>query len=471
MSASAMVESGLLVLADLLDATGGRAVSPAEADAVLAGVSIDSRTVKPGELFVAIVGERFDGHEFLAEAAGRGAAAAMVERDVPAPAGLTLVRVADTTLALGRMARWVRQKAGIPLVAITGSVGKTTTKDMTAALLSSLGPTLKTEGNLNNRFGLPLTLLRLTPAHRYAVMELGMSAHGELRELTGIARPDVAVITRVAPVHLEFFDSVTEIARAKAEILEGLGPGGAAVLNADDPEVRRIGEAHAGRVVWFGRHRDHDVSAENWRGTVQGMRFDLRLAGRSVDVALPLAGPHFLTSFLAAAAAAHVLGASPEAIAEAALALKPAPHRGEVALLGSGVTLIDDSYNSNPAAVEAAVVALGLAQGRRVAFLGDMLELGPSGADLHREVGEHVAGRLDVMAGVGTLAAAFVEGARRAGKPESALRLFPDSAAAAAAVPSLVEPGDAVLVKGSRGVRMEAVVEALRRAFPRAEEA
>ena len=470
MSPSAMIESGLLVLADLLDVTGGRVVS-AETDVVLAGVSIDSRTLQPGELFVAIAGERFDGHDFLAEAARRGAAAAMVQRDAPAPAGLGLVRVADTTEALGRMARRVRQRAGIPVVAITGSVGKTTTKDMTAALLSSRGPTLKTEGNLNNRYGLPLTLLRLTPTHRYAALELGMSAAGELRELTGIARPDVAVITRVAPVHLEFFDSLTDIARAKAEILEGLGPGGAAVLNADDPEVRRIGEAHAGRVVWFGRHRGHEVSAENWRGTVQGMRFDLRLAGRSVDVALPLAGPHFLTSFLAAAAAAHVLGVSPEAIAEAALTMKAAPHRGEVTLLGSGVTLLDDSYNSNPTAVEAAVVALGLAQGRRVAFLGDMLELGPSGGDLHRQVGERIAGRLDLIVGVGSLAAALVEGARRTGKAESALRLFPDSASAAAAVATLVQPGDAVLVKGSRGVRMEAVIDALVRRFPRAEEA
>jgi UDP-N-acetylmuramoyl-tripeptide--D-alanyl-D-alanine ligase len=465
MTPGIMVESGLLLgIDDVLAATGGRALS--RVDAVLTGVSIDSRSLAPGELFVAIAGERFDGHDFLPEAAGRGAAAAVVEREISVPPGLALIQVADTTRALAEMARHVRGKAGIPVVAITGSVGKTTTKDITAALLSALGPTLRTEGNLNNRYGLPLTLLRLAPEHRFAVLELGMSAAGELRELTAIARPDVAVITMVAPVHLEFFDSIEEIAKAKAEILEGLPASGTAVLNADDPQVRRIGEAHRGRVVWFGRHRDHDVSAENWRGTVQGMRFDLRIAGRSVDVAVPLVGPHFLTSFLAAAAAAHVLGATPEAIAEAALTLRPARHRGEVVRLADGVTLFDDCYNSNPVAVEAAVVALGLAKGRRLAFLGDMLELGPSGPDLHRQTGERIAGRLDMIAGVGPLSASLVEGARRAGKPEAALHHFPDSAAAAAAAATLVRSGDAVLVKGSRGVRMEAVVEALVRRFP-----
>ena len=465
MTAGVMVESGPLIgIDDVLAATGGRALS--RVDAVLTGVSIDSRTVERGELFVAISGERFDGHDFLPQAAGRGAAAAVVERDISARPGLALIQVPDTTRALAEMARHVRGKAGIPVVAITGSVGKTTTKNITASLLSALGPTLKTEGNLNNRYGLPLTLLRLAPEHRFAVLELGMSAAGELRALTAIARPDVAVITMVAPVHLEFFDSIDEIAKAKAEILEGLPASGTAVLNGDDPQVRRIGEAHRGLVVWFGRHRDHDVSAENWRGTVQGMRFDLRIDGRSADVAVPLVGPHFLTSFLAAAAAAHVLGATPEAIAEAALTLRPAPHRGEVVRLADGVTLFDDCYNSNPAAVEAAVVALGLAKGRRLAFLGDMLELGPSGPDLHRQTGERIAGRLDVIAGVGALSASLVEGARRAGKPEASLHHFPDSAAAAAAAATLVQSGDAVLVKGSRGVRMEAVVDALVRRFP-----
>ena len=457
-----------MALADVAAATGGRVVA-GPGGVQVAGVTIDSRRVEPGQLFVAIAGPRFDGHDFLAEAASRGAAASLVHRDVAPPAGMSVVRVADTTRGLADLARHARAQAEVPVVCVTGSAGKTTTKDMAAALLQTRGPVLKTEGNLNNQYGLPLMLLRLRPEHSAAVLELGMSAAGELRVLSGIARPDVAVITLVAPVHLEFFESVDAIAAAKAEILEGLAEGGAAVLNGDDPRVKRIGEAHrarGGRVVWFGRDRAYDVSAEGWKGTVHGMRFTLRVGGEAEDVALPLPGPHFLTNFLAAAAVAHELGIGIRAIAETATTLKAASHRGEVLSLGQGITVLDDCYNSNPTAVEAAVVALGLAaRGRRVAFLGDMLELGPTGPALHEQTGEKVGGQLDLLAAVGPLAQGFLEGARRAGRAPQALVAFPDSAAAAAAAPDLVRAGDAVLVKGSRGVRMETIVEALRTRF------
>ncbi len=473
MRGAAIMVDSFLTSAMVLQATGGAPVfSSGESwlSLPLPGVSIDSRTLRPGELFVAIAGPRFDGHDFLAEARERGAAAALVHRQVAEIPGLPMLRVADTTRALADLGCAVRVRAAIPVVAITGSVGKTTTKDMTATLLGRLGRVLKTEGNLNNQYGLPLSLLRLTPAHRYAVLELGMSAPGELRTLTRIARPDLAVITQVAPVHLEFFSSLADIAAAKAEILEGLGPEGVAVLNGDDPHLRRVGEAHRGPVSWFGRHRAFEVSAENWRGTVHGMRFDLRLAGESVEVALPLPGPHFLTNFLAAAAAAHRLGLSPQDIAEAALGMKAAHHRGEVLHLGEGVTVLDDCYNSNPAAVEAAVAALALSGSRRrLAVLGDMLELGHAGPALHREVGVRVAGSLDLLASVGPLAMNFLEGARQGGLAAASLYSFPDSTAAANAVPGLVRPGDAVLVKGSRGIRMESIVEALVARFGRGE--
>jgi UDP-N-acetylmuramoyl-tripeptide--D-alanyl-D-alanine ligase len=457
-------------LGEVAAATSGRVIAGPTGLRVT-GVTIDSRRVEAGQLFVAVAGPRFDGHDFVAEAAARGAVAALVHRDVEAPAGLGLVRVADTTRGLADLARHARAQAEVPVVCITGSAGKTTTKDMTAALLATRGPVLKTEGNLNNQYGLPLMLLRLRPEHSAAVLELGMSAAGELRALSDIARPDVAVITMVAPVHLEFFASVDDIAAAKAEILEGLAEGGVAVLNGDDPRVRRIGEAHrarGGRVIWFGHDRAFDVSAENWRGTVHGMRFTLRIAdlSRTADIALPLPGPHFLMNFLAAAAVAHHLGIGIATIAETATTLKAASHRGEVVSLDQGITLLDDCYNSNPTAVLAAVTALGLAaRGRRVAFLGDMLELGPTGPDLHRQTGEKVGSRLDLLAAVGPLAGSFLEGARRAGLPPEALVAFPDAAAAAAAAPDLVRPGDAVLVKGSRGVRMETIVDALRTRF------
>ena len=444
-------------------------VSGGAAGAAFAGVSIDSRTITPGQLFVAIVGPRFDGHAFLAEVAAKGAAGAMVHRDVPAPAGLPLVRVAETTAALADLARHVRRTAGIPVVAITGSTGKTTTKEMTAALLEARGPVLRTEGNLNNQYGLPLMLLKLGPEHEAAVLELGMSAAGELRALSRTALPDVAVITNVAPVHLEFFASLDAIAEAKAEILEGLGASGVAVLNGDDPRLRRIGERHSGRVIWFGHDRRYDVSAEKWRGTAFGMRFDLVLGGRALDVVLPLAGPHFVSNFLAAAAVAHHLGIAPEAIAETATQLEAAPHRGQLLRLDQGVMLVDDCYNSNPLAVQAAVAALGMAGGRRrVAILGDMLELGPTGPELHRQTGEQVAASVDVVAGVGALAAELVAGAR-AVKPNLETHHFADCAAAAAALPGLVRAGDAVLVKGSRGVRMETLVDGLVQRFGKAD--
>ncbi|HEX9185596.1 MAG TPA: UDP-N-acetylmuramoyl-tripeptide--D-alanyl-D-alanine ligase [Vicinamibacteria bacterium] len=499
---TAVALRALLSLADVLAATGGtlavRRAHPAAGppEAGFASVSIDSRTLEPGALFVAVKGQRLDGHDFLAEARARGARAALVHREVPAPAGLTLVRVKDTTRGLSDLARHVRRAADLPVVGVTGSVGKTTTKDMTAHLLAVRGgEVLKTEGNLNNQYGLPLTLLRLRPEHTAAVLEMGMSAPGEIRALAALAEPDVATITRVAPVHLEFFPSVDAIADAKAEILEGLRPGGAAVLNGDDPRLRAVAERFRGRVVWFGRDRRFDVSAEDERtdalpnrgpsqgpsrertrstraslGSGLGTRFTLRVAGLAVDVALPLTGPHFVSNFLAAAAAAHALGVTPMAMAEAASSLLPARHRGEVVRLGEGVTLLDDCYNSSPEALESAVVALCLVPGRRrVAILGDMLELGPSGEALHRAAGRSLAGRVDAVLGVGALAAAIVEGAREAGMAEGAVHHVPAAADAVAALPAFVEPGDAVLVKASRGMRLETVVDALAARFPGAE--
>jgi len=459
---SAVAAAPSLSFASVIEATGGRALTPPPDRPALASVSIDSRTLEPGALFVAIRGKHFDGHAFLAEARARGAAVALVERELAAPAGLALVRVADTTKALAALARQQRRAAPMPFVAVTGSVGKTTTKDMAAELLSGRGPVLKTEGNLNNQYGLPLTLLRLEPRHTAAVLELGMSAPGEIRALAALAEPDVAVITRIAPVHLEFFPSLDAIAEAKAEIFEGLRPGGSAVLNGDDPQVVRIAERFAGRKLWFGRERRFEVSAERWRGTAFGMRFELRLGGRTLDVALPLAGPHFVSNFLAAAGAAHALGVEPDAIVEAALRLKPARHRGEIRRLGDGVIVLDDCYNSSPTALEAAVVALGLVPGlRRVAVVGDMLELGEAGPGLHREAGRSLAGRADVVVGIGPLSRELVLGARAAGTPPSAVLHFDGVAEAAPAVASLVSPGDAVLVKASRGMRLEQVVDAL----------
>ena len=452
-------------LSGVLEAVGGSWLpGSAPLPEVVTGVSIDTRTLLPGELFVAIHGERLDGHDYLAAARDRGAGAALVHRAVEAPGGLALVRVADTTRALADLARAARRAARLPVLVITGSVGKTTTKEIAASLLGTLGPVLKTEGNLNNRYGLPLTLLRLLPEQRAAVLELGMNHAGELRELARLAQPDVAVITSVAAVHLEFFDSLEAIAEAKAEVLEGLGPGGVAVLNADDEHLLRVGRRHAGRVIWFGRERSCEVSAGNWRGSLAGMRFDLRVGGRALDVALPLVGAHNLTNFLAAAAAAHAAGLAPEAIAAAASQVGPAPHRGEVRLLGAGVTLLDDCYNSNPAAVAAAVSALGLAAARRrVAVLGDMLELGRAEKQAHRVVGRRAADVADLVIAVGPRARTIGAEALALGMPTDRVHLVDDAPAAVPLLESIIQAGDVVLVKGSLGMRMDRIVTALGR--------
>jgi UDP-N-acetylmuramoyl-tripeptide--D-alanyl-D-alanine ligase len=463
------VELQTLTLAEVAEATRGRLVAPGAASIKsIAGVSIDSRTLEPGQLFFAIAGRHKDGHDFLEAARARGAAAAVVHREGPGGEGLPLVRVPDTTAALADLARHRRRAADLPVVAITGSAGKTTTKDMAAALLATRGPVLKTEGNLNNQYGLPLSLLRLAPEHTAAVLELGMSAPGELRHLSRVAEPDLAVITNVGSAHLEFFASPDEIAKAKAEVLEGLRPHGRAVLNAEDPRLRRMGEEWGGSVIWFGRDRRYEVSAENWRGTVFGMRFDLLVGGRKVDVALPLPGTHFMMDFLAAAASAQALGVAADSIAEAASRLRPGRHRGEVCQLEQDVVLYDDCYNSSPEALDAALSALALARGRRrVAVLGDMLELGEGGKAMHRRRGAGLAGRVELLATVGPLARELAEGARGAGLAADALFSYDDAGQAAKAVPLLLEPGDAVLVKGSRGVHLEEVVEAIAARFSR----
>ncbi len=373
-----------------------------------------------------------------------------------------MVRVDDTTRALGDLARHVRQQAAIPFVGITGSVGKTTTKDMTAALLETRGPVLRTVGNLNNHWGLPLTVLGLGEEHTAAVLEMGMSAPGELRQLSAIATPDVAVITRVAAVHLEFFPTIDAIADAKAEILEGLAPGGTAVLNGDDPRLRRVGEAFGGRVVWFGRDRRFDVSAERWRGTAFGMRFDLRVAGETVDVALPLAGPHFVENFLAAAATAHVLGIDPGTMAR----WPPGSlRRGTGARSGASARVSSFSTTATTPAPRPS---------RRRWWLSPWP---PPGAGWRSSAtcwssarpvppctaraGAALVNQVDAVVGVGPLSKEIVAGAREAGLAADAAWHFEDAATAGEAVADLVRPGDAVLVKASRGLQLEKVVDAI----------
>jgi UDP-N-acetylmuramoyl-tripeptide--D-alanyl-D-alanine ligase len=456
-------------------------VAPPGLDPVagLAGVSIDSRSVGRGQLFVAIRGPRFDGHAFVAAALDAGAVAAIVASDrlaeYPPELRGKLFAVPDTLAALQELARAVRRSWGRRIAAVTGSVGKTTTKEILAALLGAKFRVLKSEGNLNNEYGLPLTLLRLDPSDEAAVLELGMSHAGELRLLARIAEPEVGVVTRVAPVHLEFFASVDEIALAKRELIEGLcGPDQVAVLNADDLRVARFAQVARGRVLTFGVGAGAQYRAENIeeRGA-EGSSFDFVFPGGRSRLTLPLPGRHSLEDALAALAAASVWGIGAAEAAAVFPQLLPGEMRGRLLRFPAGFAVINDSYNSNPVALRAMIDLLAQTPGykRRILAAGEMLELGPQSAQLHREAGRQAAAqKLDWVIGVQGQGSELAGGAAEAGLPASHTKFFPSSVEAAAFVSELLQPGDLLLVKGSRGVKMERIVDALRDRFTPAAE-
>jgi UDP-N-acetylmuramoyl-tripeptide--D-alanyl-D-alanine ligase len=455
----------------------------------LAGVSIDSRAVGRDQLFVAIRGPRHDGHDFVAAALQAGAEAAVVANDrissCPGEIRGRLFAVGDTLAALQDLARAVRRAWGRRIAAVTGSVGKTTTKEILAALLGAKFRVLKSEGNLNNEYGLPLTLLRLDPEDEAAIVELGMSHRGELRQLAAIAEPEVGVVTRVAPVHLEFFASIDEIALAKRELIEGLaGPDSVAVLNADDARVARFAEIAPGRVLTFGCGAGAQFRAEKIEDYgAAGSEFEFVGPGERAHLALALPGRHSIENALAALAAASVWGIGAAEASDVLRDIKVGEMRGRLLQFAAGFALINDSYNSNPVALAAMVDLLskteaadtGLARigkyRRRILAAGEMLELGPDSAHLHREAGRYAASqRIDCIIAVQGHAAEIVNGAVEAGMPASQAHFFADSSAAATFVAGLVQPGDLMLVKGSRGVKMERIVEALCAKYPLADE-
>jgi len=424
-------------------------------DTRIGGWSVDTRTLQAGDLFFALRGENRDGHEYVAEAFGRGAAAAVVEREV---AGWgPQVRVADTLEALQALARRARAQWGGKLIAVTGSAGKTTTKEIIAALLAGVMRAGKSEGNLNNHVGLPLSILRLPEDAQAAVVEMGMNHAGEIRILAGIARPDVGVVTNVGFAHAGFFESVEEIARAERELIEGLSEEGVAVLNADDARVLRFREIHAGRTVTFGFGPEAEARALEPECRPGLVRF--RLAGGPLFEA-PLDGRHGILNLLAGIAAAKALGVPPEALVEPARGLAPAAGRGR-RLSHNGITVLDDCYNSNPEAAKRMVELLRAEPARRrIAVLGEMLELGRWSESLHREVGRHVAGcGIDMLIGIRGAASHMVEEAVDAGVSRGAAFFFEDPADAGEFLRAEARPGDAVLFKGSRGTHVEIAME------------
>lgn len=427
-----------------------------DGNALVQSVATDSRAVKPGDLFVALPGANVDGHTFVAQAAGLGAAAALVSRQVETP--LPQILVPDTLTALQQLACHERQHGGFRVVALTGSIGKTTTKEMLAALLAASYPIGFTRGNRNSEVGFPAELCSQAEGIEWMVAELGMSHAGELDRLGAIARPNALLYTVVAPVHLEFFPDLEAIAEAKAELIPHLDPAGVLILNAADPLVAAFASRWHGHLVRYGTGAS-DFWIEDLLGEgLLGSRFQLVGKSTRVHVTLPLPGTHQAENLLAAAATAVTLGIEPAQVAETASRLVAAPRRGETHHLRDGITLVDDSYNASPQAMARVLEMLAGTPGRRVAVLGEMRELGPTAPELHRRLGELAARSADVVVAVGPKHAT----ALAAGAQDRCLAYVPSAAAALEILPTILQPGDVVLVKGSRGIALDIVADGMR---------
>ncbi len=421
------------------------------AHGIVTGWSIDSRTIQPGDLFFALRGPNHDGHEHIDEVFQKGAIAVVADRDVESE-GLVL-QVEDSLDALQQIAKRAREMWGGSVIGVTGSAGKTTTKDVIAEMLAGQMKTAKTEGNLNNQFGLPLSLLRVDENARAAVIEMGMNHPGEIRDLSAIAKPDVGVVTNVGHAHIEAFESIEGIAAAKRELIEALPASGTAVLNADDPRVKAMAR---GKTILYGLSADAHVRGEDVEESVGGVRFRVG----ATHFATALSGRHSVSNILAGLAVAQVYGVEPSQLVETVRNLRPGKMRGE-RFEHRGIVVFNDCYNSNPDAVRAMLDVLrDTPARRRIAVLGEMLELGRWAEPLHREVGNYAARQgIDVLVGIRGAAWSLVDAAKLAGLSAGAALFFDDPADAGRAVRTIAQPGDAILFKGSRGVHVERALE------------
>ncbi len=453
-------------LEDLLSVTGGRLVAPTRIDA-FAGAGVDSRTVAPGSLFVALRGERVDGHRFVGEALRSGAVAALLSAPVEAPPAVdaALVQVPDTLQALQELAAWWRSRSAVRVVGVTGSTGKTLAKEIIADVLARGHRVLRNEGNLNSETGLPMTLLRLEPADDLAVLEMSMYTVGEIARLAEIARPEVGVVLAVHPTHLQRTGSIERIALAKSELPRALPADGLAVLNADDPRVAAMRDVTPAAVRTFGVATPADVMAlDVVSHGVQGTEFTLRAPWGERRVRSGTPGRHLVPHALAAAAVAEHFALPLEEVAAALAVGSHADHRMAVREAAGGATLIDDTYNASPVSVRAALAFLAetpVAQGRRLAVLGDMLELGPDEERLHREIGAEAARSLDALVAVGPRGRWLAEAARAAGLATVLTAEDADEATVRVERDLAPGPGDVLLVKGSRGIELDRVVDAV----------
>ena len=430
--------------------------------AKITGVSTNTRTLKPGDLFFALTGENSDGHKFLADALAKGASGIVVSKKVEARA--LAIRVEDTLKALGDLAAYYRNLFSPMVVGVTGSVGKTTTKEMIAAVVAANGPVLKNEGNFNNEIGLPLTLFNLSSKHKTAVVEMAMRGSGQIEYLAKIARPQIGVITNIHMSHIEFLGSLEAIAEAKGELLDYLPNDGVSILNADDDFFEYLKNRSKARVVSFGESPNADVRAVSSGIDSKGCcNFEVVTPKGSFSVQIPVPGEHNIKDALAAIAVGETLGVSHDAIRNALAAYQPPEKRSNVIPSRNGYVVIDDTYNAGPASVKSAIKTLAMMDGgRKIAVLGDMLELGEHSLSAHLEIGKEVKeAKLDMLVTVGELGKIIARGAIDAGMPLASVHEFDDSVGAARELPGKLKERDLILVKGSRSMKMERVVEGL----------
>jgi UDP-N-acetylmuramoyl-tripeptide--D-alanyl-D-alanine ligase len=436
---------------------------PSTSNTPITGWSVDSRTVQPGDLFFALRGPNHDGNAYLDEAFRKGAAAAIAHPDHGSPArkqgdklAPDTLTVPDTLAALQDLAGWARHQWSGQVIGVTGSAGKTTTKDIIAAMLAVNMPVAKTIGNLNNHVGLPLSMLRMPSNAQVAVLEMAMNHPGEIRRLCRIARPNIGVVTNVGHAHMEAFDSIEGVAAAKRELIEALPPDGVAILNFDDPLVVRFRGAHGGRTVTFGLNAGADVRAENFQDTSGGISFSVD----GVQFSSPLHGRHSVSNFLAGIAVAGLYGIRPRELTEVLRDIPPGPMRGE-RFQHNGILILNDCYNSNPDAARAMIDVLRDTQAkRRIAVLGEMLELGHWSGALHRDVGSYVAAQgIDVLVGIRGAASNLVDAAKEAGQAVNAAFFFSEPAEAGVELRKIARAGDVILFKGSRGTHVERALE------------
>lgn len=446
---------------EVIDVCGGELLS-GDPSTRITGVSTDTRTLAQGDLFFALTGESSDGHKFLADAIAKGASGVVVSRKVETRQ--LAIRVDDTLLALGGLAAYYRSKFSPVLVGVTGSVGKTTTKEMIAAVLAAKGPVLKSAGNFNNEIGVPLTLFELSSKHATAVVEMAMRGKGQIAYLARMARPSIGVITNIHLSHIGLLGSTDAIAEAKAELLDYIPADGTAVLNRDDAYFDFLRSRCKSRVISFGEHEDADVRAVSSGLDSKGCcKFQVVTRRGSFDVHVPVPGEHNIKDALAAIAVAEILDISHDDVREALSRFTPPEKRANVIPARGGFVVIDDTYNAGPASVQSALKTLAMMEGgRKIAVLGDMLELGDHALNAHLEVGASAARMgVDYLAAVGELGRLIARGAIDAGMPVSAVVEYEDSWHAARELPAKLRERDVVLVKGSRAMKMERIVEAL----------